>query len=122
MQIDFVDSRSGEIVLRESDWKFAPPHEGDVLELHSGRDQRWFVEELVWVFASAAEGKVDDIAMKSIKVMVCREEQTIGRSESGEHRISDPVCECGHKKSMHAPSRCLGDGSTCQCHGFKAKA
>jgi len=39
----------------------------------------------------------------------------------GEKMDYDPQCTCGHKKSMHAPARCLGNASTCECKGFTAK-
>lgn len=120
MVIIFVDSRTGDSILREYDWKLPIPGEGDVLELHSGHEKKWVVEEIDWVFADAAEDAKDDIAVKSLKVMVCQAEEYIHRGE-GDHRMSDPICECGHTKSVHAPSRCLGSASTCQCTGFVPK-
>ncbi len=122
MVVIFVDSRSGDTIMREYDWDLPVPREGDVLELHMGSEKRWVVEEVDWVFADVPEDQTDDVPMKTLKVMVCHEEQYVHRDEEGAHRVTDPVCECGHAKSMHAPSRCLGSASTCQCTGFKARS
>lgn len=121
MTVTFVNVRNGETVLTEPRWDLAPPREGDVMELHSGRMERWVVEEVDWVFEDVPEGTHHDVPVKGLKVMVIREEE-VTHGEHGEVLHHDPICVCGHAKSMHAPSRCLGNGSTCQCHGFTPKA
>lgn len=120
MVITFVDTHSGDVVLREYDWDMPIPQEGSVLELHSGPEQRFVVEEVDWVFVDAPAGEKDDIKVKELKVMVCPASEYGGKDEDGHHRMSDPLCKCGHARSVHAPSRCLGAASTCQCHGFEA--
>lgn len=117
MVIAFVDSRTGDPILREYDWNHPIPRTGDVLELHIGPEKKWVVEEVNWVFADAAAGTKEDVKVKSLNVMVCQAEEYVSHGE-GERHMSDPICVCGHAKSVHAPSRCLGSASTCQCHGF----
>jgi hypothetical protein len=117
VHIEFVDVRSGETILSESSWEFPPPNSGDVLELHTGQTERWVVEDLEWVFADAPSGTKNDVPVRVLRVIVIREGEVV-RDEHGDVKHHDPVCICGHTKGMHAPSRCLGDASTCQCTGF----
>lgn len=119
MKVVFVDSRDGNIVLSESAWEGEHPLKGEVIELHSGHEEKWMVQEVDWVFEDAPEGAHDDVKMRLLRVLVLPYE--LARS-LGDKMEYDPMCVCGHKKSMHAPSRCLGMASTCPCEGFRDKA
>jgi hypothetical protein len=114
MRIDFVDSRNGNVVLRESHWEGEHPTKGEVIELHSGPEAKWMVQEIDWVFEDAAPD-AEDVPMKYVKALVLPYE--LARN-MGANMNYDPMCTCGHKKSMHAPARCLGMASTCPCQGF----
>lgn len=118
MRLEFVDSRSGEVILTESHWDLPPPRVQDVLELHNGPATRWVVQEVDWVFEGADRDKMSEIPVDHLAVVVIPEDEY---DPAAETRARDPMCECGHKKSMHAAARCLGDGSTCSCQGFRAK-
>lgn len=119
MKVVFIDSRDGHLVLSESLWEGEHPQKGEVIELHSGHEEKWMVQEVDWVFVDAAEGATDDVPMKHLKVLVLPYELA---RQLGDKMDYDPMCTCGHKRSMHAPSRCLGDASTCKCPGFADKA
>lgn len=106
------------MVLSESHWEGEHPLKGEVIELHAGAVAKWMVQEVDWVFEDSQEGE-EDVKMKLLKVLVLPYD--LARS-LGDKMDFDPMCECGHKKSMHAPARCLGEASTCPCAGFKAKA
>jgi|CXWL01.1.fsa_nt_gi hypothetical protein len=114
MRIVFVDIGLGQIILDEHNWEGEHPIVGEVLELHNGPTTKWTVQEVDWVFEDAAPG-ANDVPMKLLKVMVM--DYDAARSLGG--KPLDPMCTCGHKRSMHAPGRCLGDASTCHCEGFK---
>ncbi len=101
--------------MSESNWDMPIPRENDVVELHCGETQRWQVQEVEWVFEDAPASKHEEVAVRVLKVLVVPESMTLGGEE---HHHVDPLCLCGHKKSMHAASRCLGDAGTCQCHAF----
>lgn len=115
MKVVFVDSRDGHVVLDESTWEGEHPLKGEVIELHSGQTTKWMVQEVDWVFADAPDGANTDVPMKLMRVLVIPYE--LARA-LGDKMDYDPMCTCGHKKSMHAPTRCLGEASTCPCHGF----
>jgi hypothetical protein len=119
MRIAFVDSRDGSIVLNETNWTGEHPQKGEVIELHSGHETRWMIQEVDWVFEDAPEGSHDDIAMRLLKVLVLPYELARALGDKMEY---DPMCTCGHKKSMHAAARCLGMASTCPCAGFTDRA
>jgi hypothetical protein len=112
----FVDQRTMEPILSESAWEMTPPREGDVLELHCGEEQRWIVSEVDWVFEEVPREQHDEVPMRIMKIIV-RPEVEGDRLGEG-----DPLCVCGHKRSVHAPERCLGSASTCLCRHFEMKA
>ncbi len=116
MRIVFVDVSLGQIVLDESNWEGDHPIVGEVLELHNGPITKWTVQEVDWVFEDAAPGSTD-VPMKLLKVLVM--DYDTARSLGG--KPLDPMCKCGHKRSMHAPGRCLGEASNCPCGGFDDK-
>ncbi|MBI5707254.1 MAG: hypothetical protein HZC36_09735 [Armatimonadetes bacterium] len=120
MILTFVDSHSGEAILREYEWELPVPREGDVLELHSGSETRYVVQEVDWVFADAPAGEKTDVPMKELKIMVVSAAEFVHRGEDGGHRMVDPLCKCGHAKSVHTSMRCNGAAGTCQCHGFES--
>lgn len=113
MKVVFVDSTEGRIVLTENHWEGEHPMVGEVIELHSGPESKYMVQEVDWVFEEA-KPDAQDVPMKLLKVLVVPYDlaKAIG------NKPHDPMCDCGHKRSMHAPGRCLGDASTCKCSGF----
>lgn len=117
LEVEFVDSRNMDRVLIETHWDLPLPREGDVVELHCGEASRWVVEELDWVFETVSQDQHEEVPVKKLKVMVIPEDL----AHRGEGRPVDPVCICGHPKSVHAPARCLGNASTCDCRGFAAR-
>lgn len=116
MKVVFVDSTQGQIVLSESAWEGEHPMVGEVIELHNGPTTKWMVQEVDWVFEEAAPG-AEDVPMRLLKVLVLPYD--LARATG--NKPYDPLCSCGHKRSMHAASRCLGDASTCTCQGFQDK-
>lgn len=113
MKIIFVDSSTGQTVLTETKWEGEHPVAGEVIELHCGETTKYMIQEVDWVFADSSSS--EDVPMKLLKVLVLPYD--LARATG--NKPYDPVCTCGHKRSMHAPGRCLGDASTCQCGGFK---
>ena len=114
MKIVFVDTDSGNVVLTENNWEGEHPVAGEVIELHSGHVTKWKIMEVDWVFEDAQEGATEDVKMRLLKVLV----KDYDRARSTGDKPHDPMCTCGHKRSMHAPGRCLGAASTCACRGF----
>lgn len=113
LKIVFVDTDSGKIILTENNWQGEHPVVGEVIELHSGPTSKWTILEVDWVFEEA-QPDTEDVPMKLLKVLV----KDYDRARSMGNKPHDPICTCGHKRSMHAPGRCLGDASTCACRGF----
>lgn len=122
MVLVVVHRATGNELLVEHNWIGEVPREGDHVELHSGPETRWVVDEVDWVFADAPADAHDDVPLKRLRVMVVDEEEY----ERKVHKIGataeirDAICSgCGHPKSLHAEAHCTGRSGTCECGGFK---
>lgn len=114
MLVTIIHKESGTELLREQSWQEEPPRQGDVIELHSGETSRWMVEEVDWVFEDADKDATVDVPLKQLRVVVMPYDATTGRE-------LDPMCECGHRQSIHSPNGCTGRSHTCDCKSFTAK-
>ncbi len=115
MILTVIDASSGAEVLCEHGWQGEIPRKGDVMELHCGGTKRWRVDEVDWVFEDSAPENHDDIPLKSLVVKASPYDAATGGT-------ADPVCQCGHRQSIHSPNGCTGRSHTCECAGFAAKA
>ncbi|MBA3725695.1 MAG: hypothetical protein H0W86_04385 [Armatimonadetes bacterium] len=115
MIVIVVNRATGEELLRERGWEGEFPRVGDIMELHCGETRRWRVDEVDWVFADAPAESHDDVPLKCLTVKASPFDVATGRS-------ADPICECGHRESIHSPNGCTGRSHTCECSSFKEKA
>lgn len=121
MILKVVNSRTGEELLIEHDWADPCPGVGDVMELHCGETERWVVQEVDWVFEHVDPSVHEEVPLKCAMIMVVPERATREGAPDAFHDPADsrdPVCVCGHRQSVHTPTMCRGDASTCTCRGF----
>jgi hypothetical protein len=115
MVLVVVNKANGDELLRETGWQGEIPRVGDVMELHCGHTERWRVDEVDWVFEEAPEGKHDDVPLRNLVVKATPWDAATGKE-------ADPICQCGHRESLHSPNGCTGRSHTCECSGFKLKS
>ena len=118
MKLIVVNKQSGKEIFTESSWEGPVPRAGEVMEIHSGAEQRFVVEEVDWIFEDAPKDTHDEVPLKCAKVLVSIEiAEGDGKSTMGQATGSE-WCTCGHKSALHADHGCKGGGGYCPCTHF----
>ncbi|GEM_PF-2441372 len=113
----------GEDLVVEHHWEGELPRAGDVMELHCGETKRFVVKEVDWVFEDVPSTVHEEVPLRHAVVVVVPESEAARNGAAVVQMrpsLSDPLCECGHRQSVHTPTMCRGDASTCTCRSFRS--